>query len=233
LGVFIERIGKELSDLSKDEKFLLYLEEKVDHFMDNFLEKKLNTFTADTGMPLKKLLLFFKEIFEEIISDPKRIKLFLKETSAGFKLEEKKVSSFISSEDKEIVKEKILKAIFDYLSSESGLKNAMFFIKNRLDNFIFNRQIGTIQSRLNIKKVTIFKLAKRTAKYLLFFTEREIPLILTAINIEKIIKNRIDSFPLYEVEDMLLKIIKDQLKYINIFGALLGFIIGCVQLAIR
>ena len=109
----------------------------------------------------------------------------------------------------------------------------MFFIKNRLDNFIFNRQIGTIQSRLNIKKVTIFKLAKRTAKYLLFFTEREIPLILTAINIEKIIKNRIDSFPLYEVEDMLLKIIKDQLKYINIFGALLGFIIGCVQLAIR
>lgn len=54
----------------------------------------------------------------------------------------------------------------------------------------------------------------------------EVPGIVKSIDIKKIVTDRIDSFDLLRVEELLLSIMEEQFKYINLFGALLGFIIG-------
>ena len=58
----------------------------------------------------------------------------------------------------------------------------------------------------------------------------EVPGILKSISIKRIVAQRIDSFDLLRLEKLLLSIMADQFKYINLFGALIGFLIGCVNL---
>ena len=58
----------------------------------------------------------------------------------------------------------------------------------------------------------------------------EVPGIVKSLNIRKIVTDRIDSFDLLRLEQLLLSIMAEQFKYINLFGALLGFIIGCANL---
>lgn len=61
---------------------------------------------------------------------------------------------------------------------------------------------------------------------------QEIPSLVERLNIRKIITERLDSLDLLHLEELLLSIMEEQFKYINIFGALLGFIIGCVNLLV-
>lgn len=52
------------------------------------------------------------------------------------------------------------------------------------------------------------------------------------LNIEEVVSNRVDSFNLDELEALLLSIMAEQFKYINLFGAIIGFLIGCCNLVL-
>jgi len=58
---------------------------------------------------------------------------------------------------------------------------------------------------------------------------KAVPLALEVMDIEKLVILRIDSLAIAEVESLLLEVIKKQLKWINIFGALLGAVLGGFQ----
>ena len=58
----------------------------------------------------------------------------------------------------------------------------------------------------------------------------EVPGVVKSINFNKIVTDRINSFDLLRLEQLLLSIMAEQFKYINLFGALLGFVIGCANL---
>ncbi len=55
---------------------------------------------------------------------------------------------------------------------------------------------------------------------------REVPPLLTALNIKQMVEDKVNALDLLDVEDLLLGIMQEQFKYINMFGALLGFLIG-------
>ena len=63
--------------------------------------------------------------------------------------------------------------------------------------------------------------------------EVEPPVILESINLESIVKERINSLPIEEVEGIVLKLIRGELRYITFFGGVLGFLIGLSQLFFR
>lgn len=60
--------------------------------------------------------------------------------------------------------------------------------------------------------------------------EREVPDLMDAINIRRMVAMKVASLDLLRLEGLLLSIMQEQFKYINLFGALLGFIIGCANL---
>lgn len=49
------------------------------------------------------------------------------------------------------------------------------------------------------------------------------------INIKEIIENKINELDLYELETIILQIVKNELKHIEVLGLILGFFIGIVQ----
>ena len=49
------------------------------------------------------------------------------------------------------------------------------------------------------------------------------------INIKEIVENKINELDLYELETIILQIVKNELRHIEILGLILGFFIGVVQ----
>jgi len=58
----------------------------------------------------------------------------------------------------------------------------------------------------------------------------EVPGLVQSLNIKRIVVERVNSLDLLRLERLLLSIMEEQFKYINLFGALLGFLIGCLNL---
>ena len=110
-------------------------------------------------------------------------------------------------------------------------------VKRILDNIvttlmeenILNRSIGPIANFLP-QKVQI-----ACSEYLLQVTSEllinEVPSLVDSLNIQKIVSKKVDSLDLMRLEDLLMGIMQEQFKYINLFGGLLGFIIGLCNLA--
>ncbi len=59
---------------------------------------------------------------------------------------------------------------------------------------------------------------------------KELPGLVETLGIRRIITRKINSLDLLRLEKLLLSIMEEQFKYINLFGALLGFLIGCLNL---
>lgn len=54
----------------------------------------------------------------------------------------------------------------------------------------------------------------------------EVPGLVASLNLKQIVKEKVDSLDLMRLERLLLSIMEEQFKYINLFGAILGFLIG-------
>lgn len=61
---------------------------------------------------------------------------------------------------------------------------------------------------------------------------REVPSIVESLNIRQIVTAKVDSLDLLRLERLLLSIMEEQFKYINLFGALLGFLLGLLNLLV-
>ncbi|MFZ5798914.1 MAG: DUF445 domain-containing protein [Thermodesulfobacteriota bacterium] len=61
---------------------------------------------------------------------------------------------------------------------------------------------------------------------------REVPSIVESLNIRRIVAAKVDSLDLLRLERLLLSIMEQQFKYINLFGALLGFLLGLINLLV-
>lgn len=58
----------------------------------------------------------------------------------------------------------------------------------------------------------------------------EVPRLVDFVNIQRTVTRKVDSLDLLRLERLLLGIMEEQFKYINLFGGLLGFIIGLSNL---
>ncbi len=59
---------------------------------------------------------------------------------------------------------------------------------------------------------------------------KEVPGLVRSLNISQLVTDKVDSLDLLKLERLLLSIMEEQFKYINLFGALLGFCIGLINL---
>ncbi len=59
---------------------------------------------------------------------------------------------------------------------------------------------------------------------------REVPGLVDTLNIRRIVARKVNTLDLLRLEGLLLSIMEEQFKYINLFGALLGFLIGLLNL---
>ena len=104
------------------------------------------------------------------------------------------------------VKKMLLGAVSSLFDQEKKLKT-LFDLneddKKKLDDFLFDKLMSA--------------------------ADGQIESILSSINVKSLVSERIDSLDMLRVERIILDVMNDQFKWIEIFGGILGFLIGLFQ----
>jgi uncharacterized membrane protein YheB (UPF0754 family) len=95
---------------------------------------------------------------------------------------------------------------------------------------LLNRPIGKLSSLLPVDVRDGICNSIRTM--LSDMLELEVPGLVDSLNIRQIVADKVNSLDLLRLERLLLSIMEEQFKYINLFGAILGFLIGCINLVV-
>ncbi len=134
---------------------------------------------------------------------------------------------FVGEEGVERAKQWGRDEIAHFLQSEKTRKTVNSMVENLLSNLLA-RPIGRLARLLpaGVREGMYTSLQKISSNML----AAEVPGLVNSLNIQKIVKDKVDSLDLLRLEGLLLSIMEEQFKYINLFGALLGFIIGCLNL---
>lgn len=108
------------------------------------------------------------------------------------------------------------------------------FINIDVMNILNAENYKTVKSNM-IKKFTAFinsnynKTADVITEITVKLIKSNLKYALNAVNIEKIVKDKINALPLPEVENILFSFMKEHFKWINILGFFIGFLIGLAQ----
>ncbi len=106
-------------------------------------------------------------------------------------------------------------------------------IVNHLEFLFRDSGRGDLKSYLNITEEKKRKLDSFiTGEILRLLNTRVIELI-ESLDVHTLVVEKIDGLDVESVESLLLKVIAEHLKWINIFGAILGALIGLTQLLLR
>jgi len=101
-------------------------------------------------------------------------------------------------------------------------------ITDLVDKRIMQQPVGTLAAFLpkEVQEGIADYLRQQVSDILV----REVPGVVDSLNIKEIVARKVDSLDLLRLEGLLLGIMQEQFKYINLFGGLLGFIIGLANL---
>ncbi|GEM_PF-2549362 len=86
---------------------------------------------------------------------------------------------------------------------------------------------------LGLESFDFASLSRDSAEGLISMVEKELPGFLQKFDIQQMVENRVNSLELVRVEGLLLQVIEKHLKWINVFGALLGALLGLSQTLMR
>jgi uncharacterized membrane protein YheB (UPF0754 family) len=115
------------------------------------------------------------------------------------------------------------------LLEDPAIKNKLLSaVKNYLQGLLGNREksIGEILGVGNDDKQ---KMDEYLSGKLLSVLNEQIEKLLETINVKNMVSERIDSLDMIRVERIILDVMANNFKWIDIFGAILGFFIGSVQ----
>ncbi len=101
-------------------------------------------------------------------------------------------------------------------------------IVEKIENKLLRHPIGPLKDMLPMDvQVSINEYTRTKISDLLI---REVPSLVDCLNIKELVTQKVDGLDLIRLENLLMSIMKEQFKYINMFGALLGFLIGLLNL---
>jgi uncharacterized membrane protein YheB (UPF0754 family) len=103
-------------------------------------------------------------------------------------------------------------------------------INNAIGQFFASHEQYRIGELIQLDAVQKSHIDERIARALINLANAKIADALKAINIRSIVSERIDSLDLEDVERIVLDVMASQFKWINVFGAILGALIGAGQI---
>lgn len=100
------------------------------------------------------------------------------------------------------------------------------------DSWLRSRGSQTLGVLLPVLRKRRASIARAVAPRVLRLAERTVPALMQQLDIHTLVADRIDSLDVAEVEDLLMSVLRRHLKWINVFGALLGAVIGGAQVVL-
>jgi uncharacterized membrane protein YheB (UPF0754 family) len=231
---FLDQAGEEIARWLKEEKtqsqVAALLRERLDALLDRPLRSYLEKVPYEKVAGVRR---FVRHKTVELVQSRRAAETALALAERGV----------------ERIKDRSFAALLDQILPEGGLEQARELLAERLlaalrspgarqalaavlaeqsESWIFRRPLGRLSARLpaDVRLELETGLFGQLAEML----KKEVPPLVDTLNVQRMVAAKVDSLDLLQVEGLLMGIMQEQFKYINLFGALLGFLIGLANL---
>jgi uncharacterized membrane protein YheB (UPF0754 family) len=135
------------------------------------------------------------------------------------------VTSVLMTEYENVKQWEMVK-VEEYIKVEAIASTVSSFVMQNVTEPLWNKPLNEVITSYKesiVEKVPLF------VEKALQYTQQHIHELLSALQMEQLVREQVDSFPTERLEEMLLGITRKELKMITYLGALLGGAIGLVQ----
>lgn len=96
------------------------------------------------------------------------------------------------------------------------------------EEWLYRKPLGLLSARLpgDLRQ----ELENGSCQLVEELLKKEAPKLVETLNVKRMVEEKVNSLDILQVEGLLMGVMKEQFKYINLFGALLGFLIGFINL---
>lgn len=155
---------------------------------------------------------------------------------------EKHIGNILIDEIEKVVNEKIGGSIFSIFGGQKIINSMKQNIQVKVDEYIENNGESIINEMVeseinNLLNKSVSEVIKPNKEFydaILKLYEQivinKLPTVLSKINIQKIIEDKINSMDITQLEDLILKVMKKELNAIVNLGAVIGFVLGMINL---
>jgi uncharacterized membrane protein YheB (UPF0754 family) len=132
------------------------------------------------------------------------------------------------------IKSEILEFVFlDNKTKDMPLDKTATGMLSGLFNIISGNGNMAIREIINISSDIRTKIDTNLTSTLIGIVDDKVPQILESIDVNTLVVDKINTLDMEKVEKLILDIVRKQLRWISVFGALLGSIIGGAQLLLN
>lgn len=221
-----------LTGLLQNEDVRLQIQQSISEYLDDLMEKDLSEIDV-SGERKERISESLSRATVAIARNDKIRQFILRFLRTSLeRMSERSLEDLLPPEDREGIdqlQDKIVDHLLQSLGSEEGKRRIRGLISDISSN-LRNRPIGSMEDL--VRREWISPVQNYATEAVLGLLERETPKILQTLNVSKLVKKEVGRFSLPDVEQLILDVTGDQLRAITWFGALIGFVIGLVQIFI-
>ena len=123
--------------------------------------------------------------------------------------------------------------VLEYLSRKETSRAIAAEVVSFSRRFVEENQERTLQELLHVGPELQKQAGRGLAVQLIRIVEARLPALIESFDVQALVVEKINTLDVAQVEKLLMMVIARHLKWINVFGALLGAIIGFSQMALR
>ncbi|PLX92130.1 MAG: DUF445 domain-containing protein [Desulfuromonas sp.] len=233
---FLDQAGDEIARWLREEKTQSQVATMLRERLDGFLDRPVNSYVQNLSYDkVAGVRRFVRVRLIETMRSPRTAQSLMAvlETLVD-RLKDRSFASLLESALPQGGFERLqqqLKELALTLLRDPRMRSAVEeLIAGQINQWLQLKPLGRLSARLpaDLRE----ELEEGLYRQLTEILKKEVPPLVEALNVQKIVEEKVNGLDLLQVEDLLMGIMKEQFRYINLFGALLGFGIGLLNLVL-
>jgi uncharacterized membrane protein YheB (UPF0754 family) len=231
---FLDQAGEEIARWLKEDKTQQQIVEALRARIDSILDQPPGAFVEK--LPYEKVAgtrRFVRQKIVDFARSRKAADLSLAALEKGvYSLKDRPFRSLLGkllpAGGIDRAREALADAILEALRSREARKAFRQVLSVKLEEWVYRRPLGKLSARLPADlheelEDGIYLQVRELLK-------KEIPPLMETLNIRNMVEEKVNSLEIIKVENLLMSMMREHFVYINLFGALLGFCIGMLNL---
>ncbi len=227
----VDEAAPRLARLLQDEEVQLKIQRALLSAVDSFLERKISDFHLEPSVIEDLKARIARAVLTAARSPTVREQLVSLLERKIREYEERPLQEILPSWgwEPERAARVLSRGIVKLLQRETTVEALAEFLDRQVDEWT-KKPLGRLGD--HVPEESVEKAKAWLSEQLIRLLIRETPKMLEALDVRRIVRSQVDELSLPEVEKLILAITSRQLRAITWFGALLGFLIGLLQVAI-
>lgn len=231
---FLDKAGDEIAVWLREEKTQKQLAKMLRDRADIMLDRSLASYVEK--MPYEKIKgvrQFLRDQVVVAIQSRKTIDTALVLTESAIdRIKDRSFDNLLSAVLPENGLERSREQLADKLLElirEPKVRDALEkVLTEQSEKWLYRKPLGLLSARLpgDLRQ----ELENGSCQLVEDLLKKEAPKLVETLNVKRMVEEKVNSLDILQVEGLLMGIMKEQFKYINLFGALLGFLIGFINL---